>query len=300
MAAASAPAVAVISPGSMGAALGRILVTHGLEVTTCVERRSAASEARALAAGMRCVAFAELAQADIVLAIVPPSVAREVAARIAATASFLTRKPIYVDCNAVAPQTMMQIGALITAAGGRCIDAGIVGGPPGSDGAPAPVLYASGEHAGALAALANRGLDVHILEAPLGSASALKMCIAGLSKGMTALFALSAIGASRAGVADAFREQIGRSHPALLAWTGRQVGSLSRKSYRWVAEMQELAQFLAPTPGARELFAGAADLYAWISQGARPQQAALADLERFFNPPPDRGTPPGPGDSSRK
>ena len=66
------PKVAIIAPGNMGAAVGRRLVEHGLEVTTPLEGRSAASRKRAEEAGMVGIGLDEIANADMLLSIVPP------------------------------------------------------------------------------------------------------------------------------------------------------------------------------------------------------------------------------------
>jgi 3-hydroxyisobutyrate dehydrogenase-like beta-hydroxyacid dehydrogenase len=52
--------------------------------------------------------------------------ARTAAATIA-TINSTADKPIYADCNAVSPQTKLEMESMIRAAGGRFIDIGIIG-----------------------------------------------------------------------------------------------------------------------------------------------------------------------------
>ena len=99
--------VAIVAPGSMGAAVGAHLRAHGASVSTCLAGRSASSAERARAAGLTVVADeVELVRtADLFLSIVPPGGAAETAQRIAAAMRRAGAAPVYVECNALAPET---------------------------------------------------------------------------------------------------------------------------------------------------------------------------------------------------
>ena len=140
------PSVAIMGVGSMGAAVARRLADHGIEVTTALERRSADSVQRAQAAQMRGVPRMRLAEAAIILSIVPPGVAVAVAEDLAPALKAAAVKPIYVDCNAVSPKTVLRIGAIICPTGASFVDAGIIGGPPQRAG-KSPTFYLSGTRA---------------------------------------------------------------------------------------------------------------------------------------------------------
>lgn len=284
MTAASAPppTVAILSLGSMGAGVALRLLQRGVTVLTSLEGRSARSVGRAQEMGVRDVPLAALAQADLLLSIVPPGVARAVSEAVVAAGVFRNGRPLYVDCNAVSPETVREIGAIITGAGGRFVDAGIVGGPPQRDGSLSPVFYASGPDAPELAILNAHGIEVRVLDAPIGSASALKMCFAGVSKGLTAIVAQVILQASASEVAPALRTQLTASLGATLAWAGRQAPLLPDKSYRWVAEMQELAHFMRDIPGAQDLFNGAAIFYAWLARERDNPGGPHSVLAEFF------------------
>ena len=103
--------VAVIAPGAMGAGVARLLGERGASVCTWLEGRGAASVARAAEAGMRAVDLAGIAKADIVLSIVPPAEAMKLAQLLAPVLAGAAKPPVYVDCNAVSPQTVLQIEA---------------------------------------------------------------------------------------------------------------------------------------------------------------------------------------------
>jgi 3-hydroxyisobutyrate dehydrogenase-like beta-hydroxyacid dehydrogenase len=274
------PVVAIIAPGMMGSAVGKRLVEHGVKVTTVLGGRTPDSAARAREAGMVPVDEAEAVRADVVLSIVPPAAALPLAEKLLPHLQANRQKPIYVDCNAVSPETAVAIASVITSTGGPFVDAGIVGGPP-KPGYEGPVFYASGEAAPRFAALGEFGLKVRVVDGPAGAASAVKMSYAGITKGFTALSAVMMLAAAREGTADILHRELSESQPALLAWLTRQVPAMDSKAYRWVAEMEEIADFVGDDPAARQVFEGYARFYERIAadhDGGKKEVGALADF----------------------
>ena len=278
--------VAIIAPGAMGAAVAQRLTENGAAVITTLAGRGAASIARAQAAGMQAVSEPALAEADFLLSILPPGQALNLAERLA---PLLRGDAVYVDCNAVSPQTALRIGAVVEAAGKRFIDSAIIGNPP-APGAAAPVFYASGPNATALAALQAHGLQVKLLNGPVGAASALKMSYGGITKGLAALAAAMMLAATRAGAAPALRAELAASQPALLARFTHGTPDMIPKAYRWVAEMEEIAQFAGADAAdtAKSTPASPLSTNAWAddNEGA---QAEIAQLAAFFAPVTDAG-----------
>src|SRR5436853_108948 len=80
---------------------------RGATVITQLAGRSAASAARAERAGAIPVSTDDefVRQADFILSIVPPGDAVALAQRLAPTIKRAGRKIVYVDCNAISPQT---------------------------------------------------------------------------------------------------------------------------------------------------------------------------------------------------
>jgi L-threonate 2-dehydrogenase len=278
------PVVAIIAPGAMGAAVAQRLAGHGVQVLTSLAGRSAASAERARAAGMRPVEEAALAEAGILLSIVPPGEAMALAERLAPVlARKGTKGPLYADCNAVSPRTAMRIGEAVSAAGLRFVDAGIIGGPPKPGGARGPTFYASGPHAAGLMALAERGLSVEVLDGPVGAASGLKMSYAGITKGTTALASAMALAAGHFGAAADLRRELARSRPDLLAFFDRTVPDMFPKAYRWVAEMEEIAEFAGEgDPAARRIYEGIARLYERLAEDGDGGKEEIGRLAAFF------------------
>ena len=273
--------IAIIAPGEMGSATGRRLREQGARVVTTLRGRSAASAARAERAGFAVIDDpAQLVEeATVVLSIVPPGEATGLAERLAPVLAAARVKPVFVDCNAVSPATAERIAGIIAASGARFIDAGIIGPPPAPNART--VFYASGRDAPALAPLRDLGLDIRLLDAPVGAASALKMSYAALTKGITALGAAVALGAARGGTTDALLQELRESQPALLPYLAR-LPSMFPKAYRWVAEMEEIAAFLAGDPSAQQIYAATARLYQRLAEGAAaPDKGELAAIAAF-------------------
>jgi hypothetical protein len=230
--------VGLLHPGEMGATVGNALVAAGHTVLWASEGRGEATRERAHAfedAGT----LAELvARSDVVFSIVPPHAAREVAVAVQPFGG------IYVDANAIAPETARGL------ARGRFVDGGIIGGPP------TPHLYVSGAEAGTVAALFDGSpITARVVE----DASALKCAYAGWTKGSAALRLALREYARRTGVEE-----------ALLAELDLSVNeeSVARKAWRFVGEMEEIANALADEdlpPGFHE---AAAEIYRGVSAGS--------------------------------
>jgi 3-hydroxyisobutyrate dehydrogenase-like beta-hydroxyacid dehydrogenase len=276
------PVVAVIAPGMMGSGVGKRLVENGIEVRTSLAGRSDATVARAKAAGMVGVSDEQIAAADIILSILPPGDALGLAERLAPVLRAAAKKPVFVDCNALDPATVVRIGRVVQETGATFVDGGIVGGPPRTGYSPR--IYLSGEGADRVAELTKYGLEMPIQPGPIGAASAMKMSYAGITKGFTALGAAMMLAASRAGTAEDLKAELSSSQPALFAWLTRQMPNMYSKAYRWVAEMEEIAQFVGEDPAARKFYEGAARLYERIAADYDGERKEVGALDAFCKP----------------
>jgi 3-hydroxyisobutyrate dehydrogenase-like beta-hydroxyacid dehydrogenase len=277
--------VAIVAPGNMGAAVARRLTENGVEVLTALAGRGAASVARAAAAGMRDVPLDGLMRAELVLSILPPGHALAFAEQMAPVLlAAAARKPLFVDCNAVSPETVRRIGAVVAGAGAPFVDASIIGLPP-EPGQSSPHFYVSGESATRVLALSAHGLDVRVLDGAVGAASALKMTYAGINKGVAALASAMILAAGRAGATEALYQEMSESLPGLLESLRRQVPDMLPKAYRWVAEMREIAAFAGEDAATREVFTGFSELFARISRDVEGEKRESGVLTEFFQAP---------------
>jgi 3-hydroxyisobutyrate dehydrogenase-like beta-hydroxyacid dehydrogenase len=231
--------VGLLHPGEMGAAVGNALVAAGHTVLWASEGRSEPTRARAAAFDDAGTATELAARSDVVFSIVPPHAARDVAASVQPFGG------IYVDANAVAPETARSLGAP------RFVDGGIVGGPP------APRLYLSGAEAAEVAQLfAGSPIESVVV----ADASALKCAYAAWTKGSAALALAAREYARRTGVEQALLaewEQLG---------VQAEESRVAAKAWRFVGEMEEIANAFADEdlpPGFHE---AAAEIYRSIGR----------------------------------
>lgn len=276
------PVIAVIGMGEMGASLAGRLVRAGARVSTTLSGRSAVSARRARQAGVDAVSDAEVLQAQVMLSVVPPVFALEVAGhwaqRMSESGCF---RPVYVDCNAVSVETVRSIAAAITQAGARCVDGCIIGAP-GEEGSPGPTVYLAGECTQDLALLSRLGLQVRSTGGPMGAASALKMAYAGFNKGLTGLAAAMVLAATRAGAAEALREELSHSQPRLLEHIRGTLPDMYAKAWRWDYEMRQVAQFARPDEDVTRLFEAMGAFFGRLGEDWSGPCESVAVIDAFL------------------
>jgi 3-hydroxyisobutyrate dehydrogenase-like beta-hydroxyacid dehydrogenase len=275
------PIVAIIAPGSMGSGVAQRLTENKVKVLTSLEGRSEASAKRARAAGMTAVFDPQLTEADFLLSIVPPGDALALAKRLAPVLTAANKKPVYVDCNAVSPDSMLEIADAVSETGCPFVAAGIIGPPP-KPGVNRTKIYASGPAAPLFAKLNDYGLMVRVLEGSLTAASALKMSYAGITKGFTALGAAMMLAATRGGSAEALKAELADSRPDLLGYLSNQVPAMYSKAYRWVAELEEISEFVGKDRPENEMMMAAARLYERIAADYDGDKKEIGAMDKFI------------------
>ena len=232
--------IAILSPGEMGHSVGRCLLEGGFDVSTCLTGRSARTRTLTAAAGIRDVPELDelVRNTDLILAILVPDQALTLAGQVAEAINRTGSTPAYADCNAISPDTAREIDRVVTGAGGRFIDAGIIGGPPGDR--EKTRFYASGPHEEVLARLDGHGILVRPLGGEVGRASGIKMCYASVTKGTSALHAAALTAAEVMGLGEELLAEFAESQSQRLKAMGG-INSLSAKAFRWIGEMREIA-----------------------------------------------------------
>ena len=264
--------IAVLSPGEMGHAIGRVLVNHRFRVITSLAGRSRRTADLSRAAGIEDVGNLDrlVDQADIVLSIMPSAAAPVVAAEVANRLSGRGRTLTFVECNAIAPQTVREIEGTISGAGGLLVDVGIIGGPPTD--AYQPRLYASGPHVDSFLRLKSSGLDIRPIGSEIGQASGMKMCYAALTKGLSALGTEIMVAAAKLDLIDSLHEELRGSQAALFDWLDKGIPGMPPKSRRWVSEMEEIAATLGHLGLSSGYHLAAADLYRRVGETRLAQE----------------------------
>ena len=256
----------------MGHTVGDVLRQNGLRVIACLAGRSQRTRELAQKAGIVEVpSYTHLViEADLILSIMVPAQATKAASVVAAALQETETDLTYADCNAIAPQTVCEIGDIITSEGGTFVDASIIGPPPRRPGSTR--FYVSGPDLELFSELNNHGLDVRQLGDEIGLASAIKMCYASLTKGLTALCTELLTAAEMLGVSNALAAEFQLSQAALYERMEKGLPSMPPKAKRWIGEMEEISDTFAHVGLTPNILTGAADMYRLVSE------TPLADL----------------------
>src|SRR3989442_3118458 len=250
--------IGLLHPGRRGSMVGPSARASGLRVLWASEGRSPQTLERAAAAGLEDMKglAAVVAASQVVLSVCPPHAAVDLA-RVVAAQAF---SGIYVDGNAVSPQTGREIGRIVEKGGATFVDGGIIGPPPRKRGTTR--LYLSGEQAGAIARLFERGpLEAIAIDGGPGAASALKMAYAAYTKGTSALLIAIRALAMQAGVDQALLDEWGRSQPGVAARSESSARDNARNAWRMSDEMAEIAATLESVDLPGGFFHAAGEIY---------------------------------------
>jgi 3-hydroxyisobutyrate dehydrogenase-like beta-hydroxyacid dehydrogenase len=234
--------IGLLHPGEMGTSVGGAGRAGGARVPWTSQGRSASTRTRAAADGLEDAGTlaALVAASDVILAVCPPDAATDVARAVTSLGFTGT----YVDANAVSPATAREIGTIVEKAGATYVDGGIIGPPARSHGTTR--LYLSGQAAPGVAALfEGTPLEAIVVVGGAGAASAVKMAYAAWTKGSAALLLAVRALASAEGAEAALLAEWKRSQPDLPGRSEAAARGNSRKAWRFVGEMDEIAATFA-------------------------------------------------------
>jgi 3-hydroxyisobutyrate dehydrogenase-like beta-hydroxyacid dehydrogenase len=267
-------AVGLLSPGDMGHVVGRVLITHGMPVLTCLEGRSERTRMLARKAGIKAVPNYEdlVRETDMILSILVPGEAENAARTVARALRGAGEAILYVDCNAISPATSQKIEEIITGAGSKYVDASIIGPPPRREGTTK--FYASGQDVEAFEALADFGLDVRRLGSEIGLGKGIKMAYGALTKGLTAISTQLLIAAWRMGLFDALVALFEDTQAEQYRRMRRAVPSMPHRSRRWVSEMEEISRTFEALGMTPQIYQGIAELYRFVGSTSLADETA--------------------------
>ncbi|HEX7450013.1 MAG TPA: DUF1932 domain-containing protein [Pirellulales bacterium] len=276
--------IGILYPGEMGAALARLFRSGGYRVVTTCRDRSERTAALARQADCELLDDLEsvVARSDVILSLVPPAAAADLARQVAGCTTALP--PMYVDANSIAPETSLEIEQMVGDCGIRFVDASIHG--LASRLPEQGRMYLSGPGADELARQWQAVLPTRVVSEHVGRASAMKMLLSGISKGLVALFLEIALTAREADLLDAFLENCDDFDPAIMSAVGRMLPTYPRHAERRAQEIGELEAMLRGLglrPGmiaeARELIAAVAG--ADLAGLAEAGELSVRDLIEF-------------------
>ncbi len=271
--------IGITSPGDMGQGVAMCIKALGFDVCMASDGRSPRTRGLGEKAGLTdCHSLEKLVQTcDMVLSVLDPGAAVTNARAVAAACKATGRKIVFVDCNAVAPQTMNEINDIMTAVGCTVVDAGIIGPPPRNSAKQR--FYVSGPNANLMNRINCPQINVRVAGEKIGDASAVKMCYAALTKGSIALGTELLIAARKLGVDQTLEAEFKGSQAELHESVLTRSAGMAFKAYRWVPEMNEIAKTFEGVGMTPRILQGAADLYAQIAttpQGKESPEEARA------------------------
>jgi 3-hydroxyisobutyrate dehydrogenase-like beta-hydroxyacid dehydrogenase len=285
------PVIGILYPGEMGSSLGKVLTADGIRVVTTLEGRSALTRRRCHEAGLEVLpSFDEVARtADVLISLVPPAHALPLAIQYKTAARPVLSPLLYIDANSISPVTAAEIGELFADTHIHFVDAAIYG--PASQLLSRGIVYLSGPLAGRAGAALGRSLRTRIVGETPGKASALKSLIAGLNKGLVALFLEMGLLGRRMGLFDELLASYRAIYPGVMEVVDRLAPTYPQHAARRGQELAELertmrAHGLRPrvARGARELITAFAELglAGESSPDAPPPWTVPGVVEAFF------------------
>jgi 3-hydroxyisobutyrate dehydrogenase-like beta-hydroxyacid dehydrogenase len=222
----------------MGTAVATVLRGAGCSVVTTLRDRGARSSERCTEAGIVVLdSLADVARrANVILSLVPPGAAMEVAQSYAAVSHLAPAGAIYVDANSIGPELSRSIAAQLT--GVSFVDAAING--LAKNLATSGTLFLSGSRADDVAKLFEGLVRVRVLGGEVGAASTMKMLLGGLSKGLCGLFLELALVADRRGMLGEVLDATAEIYPGMRVVVDRMLPTYAEHAVRRATEMSEL------------------------------------------------------------
>src|SRR5260221_303857 len=77
---------------------------------------------------------------------------------------------------------------------------------------------------------------------------------------------------ARFGCAEALVAELSSSQPQIFGYLKNSVPRMYDKAYRWVAEMEEISDFLGANPPSRDIYAAIARLYDYLAAAEAEEQ----------------------------
>ena len=144
------------------------------------------------------------------------------------------------------------------------VDGGIIGGPAWETGTTC--LYLSGREAQRAAACFSSGpLEAKVIGDRIGKASALKMCYAAHTKGMTALLGGILGAAEGLGVREELESRWSRDGSDFAVQVSQRVRGSTSKAWRFAGEMEEIRETFEQVGLPGGFHAAAAEIYRRIA-----------------------------------
>jgi 3-hydroxyisobutyrate dehydrogenase-like beta-hydroxyacid dehydrogenase len=275
--------IGILYPGEMGSSFGRLLAENGFRVVTTTEGRSPRTHRFCRDAGLSVVdSVGDLLEcSDIVISLVSPRAAFPVARNVAALVEGSSRRLLYIDANSISPTSAVQISEMLRIGPVDFVDACIFG--LASQLRERGTMYLSGSRAEEISDKFGRLMRVKVAGDAPGQASAFKMIISGIPKGLVGLFVETMLFARDMQLLSEALKACNEIYPSVMEVISRMLPTYPRHAGRRSEELREIEQTMLlnglPPRVLRAVREVTTDLarVGW-SKGTEPQQWTIVEI----------------------
>ena len=234
--------IGILYPGEMGSCFGKLLCEAGFGVITTVEHRSPRTRLLCRDAGLTVVDRLNevLERSDVVISLVSPGAALSVARDVAAHLEGSSRSLLYVDANSISPMTVAQISDVLGHVSVDFVDASIFG--LASQLHQRGALYLSGSRASELSTQFEPIMRVKVVGDIPGQASALKMIVSSMTKGLSAMFIETMLFAQNMHLLSEAIEACDEIYPSIMEVVRRMLPTYPQHAARRCEELNEVEE----------------------------------------------------------
>lgn len=234
--------IGILYAGEMGSTFAKLLAENGFRVVTTLEGRSPRTQRLCRDAGLSVLdSIGQVLEcSDIVISFVTPGAALQVAENVAALLKRVPRRLLYVDANSISPLTAVKISEVLRLEHVDFVDASIRG--LASQLRQVGILYLSGSRAQELSNQFGPIMRVKVVGDAAGQASALKMVLSGMPKGLIGLFAETMLFAREMRLRDEALEVFIEFYPGVMDVVKRMLPTYPQHAARRSEELRELEE----------------------------------------------------------
>ena len=203
---------------------------------------------------------------DIVISLVTPGAALQVAQTVAGLLRTRRKRLIYVDANSIAPSKVLKISEVLRSGDIDLVDGSIRG--LASELKRSGVLYLSGPHAAEISEVFVSLMRVKVVGDKVGLASGLKMALSGLPKGIVSLFVEVIELADRMGVRDEVLDVYRQVYPGVMEVVQRMLPTYPQHARRRSEELDELEATMVQN-----------EMHPCVISAARQVTSSVAEIE---------------------
>jgi len=229
----------------MGSSFGKLLAENGFRVITTTNGRSPRTQGLCREARLSVADSLPnlLERSDAVISLVSPAAALQVARNVAELFQGSRRRLLYIDANSISPMTAIQISEELSCAPIDFVDAAFFG--LASQLRQRGTLCLSGSRAEELARELAGVITVKIAGEAPGQASAFKMIISGIPKGLVGLFVETMLFAREMALLPEALETCNEIYPALMEVINRMLPTYPQHAARRSQELREVEETMS-------------------------------------------------------